>query len=91
MPKNEKREVITMHATYGSKKCGGKSVPLSPCGSVNAKPPEPDRIESDRFPRCRGCPYPRHGMFCWTDSESCLRTEMEGIYNRGRRMGAVAI
>jgi hypothetical protein len=77
-----------MYALYGAKKCGGMLVPTSLCGS--GRPPEPEAVENDRSSRCLGCPYPRHGLFCWTDSETCLRTEMEEIYAKSRRSGATA-
>ncbi len=77
-----------MYAPYGTRKIGGMALPASFC--VSGRPPEPEKIECDRYPKCLGCPYPRHGLFCWSDSETCLRTEMEAIYARNRRLGAVA-
>jgi hypothetical protein len=80
-----------MYSPYGYKIGGGRArIPLPPFGNYNTIPPEPEAVESDRFERCDGCPYPRHGLFCWTDSETCLRTEMEEIYDRSRRREAVA-
>ncbi len=77
-----------MYAPYGTRKIGGMALPASFC--VSGRPPEPEKIECDRYPKCLGCPYPRHGLFCWSDENACLRTEMEAIYARGRRLGAVA-
>ena len=74
-----------MYAIYGKKKCGGAAVALVPGGCTGIHPPTPEKIISNRFPRCLGCPYPRHGLFCWTDSETCLRTEMAEIDRRRKR------
>ena len=27
--------------------------------------------------RCRGCPYPAHGIICWHRDGTCLRTDIE--------------
>ena len=32
--------------------------------------------------RCRGCPYPAHGIICWHRGGGCLRTDMEEIERR---------
>lgn len=79
-----------MYALYGSKKCGDMRIALSPCDSAGTRLHEFDTIIHDRFSRCRGCPYPRHGLFCWTDSETCLRTEMDEIYRR-RKLDAAPV
>ena len=80
-----------MRTLYGAKIGGGGiRMPLSPHGSTRCQPPESEKIECDRYARCLGCPYPRHGLFCWTDENACLRTEMDAIYARGRRLGAIA-
>jgi hypothetical protein len=73
-----------MYAPYGVKKIGGKKIPLSPGGCTAAEPPTPGKTVSLRFPRCRGCPYPRHGLVCWTDEENCLRADMDEIERRSR-------
>ena len=44
------------------------------------EPPEPVFcIENER---CRGCPYPAHGIVCWHRGGDCLRTDMEEIERR---------
>lgn len=80
-----------MYSPYGKWKHGGMFIGLSPSDSAITKPPEPDRTESNRFPRCRGCPYPRHGLFCWTDSKTCLRTEMAEIERKNRGLEVAVI
>jgi hypothetical protein len=79
-----------MYAPYGARTRGNAVLPPSLC--VSGRPPEAEKIECDRYPRCLGCPYPRHGLFCWSDENACLRTEMAAIYekSRGRRLGAIA-
>ena len=34
------------------------------------------RVYKDTLKRCRGCPYPRHGLACLSDDGTCLRTDM---------------
>lgn len=81
-----------MYATYGKRKYRGVMVALDPDAYGGIHPPTPEKVVSDRFSRCLGCPYPRHGLFCWTDSETCLRTEMAEIENRSRsRLEALPI
>lgn len=42
--------------------------------------PEPPPPPVNRMmDRCRGCPYPRHGIICWHADGSCLRTDMEQV------------
>ena len=43
-------------------------------------PPEP--VFCTENERCRGCPYPAHGIICWHRGGGCLRTDMEGIERR---------
>ena len=31
------------------------------------------------FERCKGCPYPGHGLICWQSEDTCLRTRMNKI------------
>ena len=73
-----------MHATHGTMKCGGMPVPLYPCGCTAIRPPEPDKAVSYKSSRCLGCPYPRHGLSCFTDLETCLRTDMKEIERRNQ-------
>jgi hypothetical protein len=81
-----------MYAPYGARKRGGMAVQIILSACIYNSPPEPGKVESSRFPLCSGCPYPRHGLFCWTDSETCLRTEMTEIEQKNleRRMEAAA-
>ncbi len=45
--------------------------------------PEPYRKSvCTEFKRCKGCPYPNHGLRCWHSDGSCLRTDMETINRR---------
>ena len=44
------------------------------------KPPEP--VFCTENERCRGCPYPAHGIVCWHRGGGCLRTDMEKIERR---------
>ena len=36
-------------------------------------PPEP--VFCTENERCRGCPYPAHGIVCWHRDGTCLRTD----------------
>lgn len=36
--------------------------------------------------RCRDCPYPGHGFICHSRDGSCMRTAVEEINQRSRRM-----
>lgn len=36
-------------------------------------PPEP--VFCTENERCRGCPYPAHGIVCWHRGGGCLRTD----------------
>lgn len=39
---------------------------------------EPPKVYHDRSARCLGCPFPKHGLMCWSkDDGSCLRTDMQ--------------
>ena len=41
---------------------------------------EPPKVYHDRSSKCLGCPYPRHGLMCWSkDDGSCLRTDMQAL------------
>lgn len=53
--------------------------------------PEPAKVYSDRFERCAGCPYPRHGLFCRNDNETCLRTEVAELKSQQRRPEVVPV
>jgi hypothetical protein len=52
-----------MYAPYGARKRGGIAVQIILSACIYNSPPEPDKVESSRFPLCSGCPYPRHGLF----------------------------
>ena len=41
------------------------------------EPPEP--VYCRQSERCAGCPYPRHGVVCWHQDGTCLRTDMNKI------------
>ena len=43
-------------------------------------PPEP--VFCTENERCRGCPYPAHGIVCWHRGGCGLRTDMEEIERR---------
>ncbi|GHU80729.1 hypothetical protein FACS1894191_6630 [Clostridia bacterium] len=73
-----------MYASYGTKKVGSRSVRLYPADCNNITPPLPDKVYSDRFPRCRNCPYPRHGLFCWDEDGGCLWSDLAKIMRRKR-------
>ena len=45
-------------------------------------PPEP--VFCTENERCRGCPYPAHGIVCWHRGGGCLRTDMEEIERRSK-------
>ena len=44
------------------------------------KPPEP--VFCTENERCRGCPYPAHGIVCWHRGGGCLRTDTVCGINR---------
>lgn len=54
-----------------------------------AKPTEEPEIPQGPFDKCTGCPYPRHGFLCWGRDGSCLRTDMEEIYSKGKAVPAL--
>ena len=41
------------------------------------EPPEP--VYCRQSERRAGCPYPRHGVVCWHQGGTCLRTDMNKI------------
>ncbi len=45
-------------------------------------PKSPEPVFCTENERCRGCPYPAHGIVCWHRGEDCLRTDMEKIERR---------
>ncbi len=42
----------------------------------------PEPVFCTENERCRGCPYPAHGIVCWHRGGGCLRTDMEEIERR---------
>ena len=53
--------------------------------------PDVRREESEkpvckRSERCADCPYPAHGFVCWQDTGRCLRTEMEKITEKEKKI-----
>ena len=80
-----------MYAPYGVKRYGDKLLPLTKNGTTGITPPEAEKTINDISSRCLGCPYPRHGLSCFTDLDTCLRTEMAKIYSRSRRLGVIPI
>lgn len=37
----------------------------------------PEPVFCTENERCRGCPYPAHGVICWHRDGTCLRTDKE--------------
>ena len=73
-----------MDASYGCRRQGSRKVPLPPY-ECYGHPVIPEKVYNDVSPLCRGCPYPRHGMFCWSnDSVECLRTQMMALETQWR-------
>ena len=58
-----------------------QSVAKRTCTAFVPMPPEP--VLCTESERCRGCPYPAHGVICWHRDGGCLRTEMH--YNATRK------
>ena len=58
-----------------------QSVAKRTCTAFVPMPPEP--VLCTESERCRGCPYPAHGVICWHRGGGCLRTEM--YYNATRK------
>ena len=58
-----------------------QSVAKRTCMAFVPMPPEP--VLCTESERCRGCPYPAHGVICWHRDGGCLRTEM--YYNATRK------
>ena len=68
-----------MTATYGWRRQGANKIPLPPHESY-AHPVLPEKVYNDHSPVCIGCPYPRHGMTCYSkDDEDCLRAQMQKL------------
>ena len=57
-----------------------RSVDKRTCTAFVPMPPEP--VLCTESERCRGCPYPAHGVICWHRGGGCLRTDMEKIERR---------
>ncbi len=57
-----------------------RSVDKRTCTAFVPTPPEP--VFCTENERCRGCPYPAHGVICWHRDGTCLRTDMEKIERR---------
>ena len=54
-----------------------RSVDKRTCTAFVPTPPE--SVFCTENERCRGCPYPAHGVICWHRDGTCLRTDMEKI------------
>ena len=54
-----------------------RSVEKRTCTAFVQEPPEP--VYCRQSERCAGCPYPRHGIVCWHQDGTCLRTDMKKI------------
>ena len=54
-----------------------RSVDKRTCTAFVPAPPEP--VFCTENERCRGCPYPAHGIVCWHPDGTCLRTDMNKI------------
>jgi len=48
-----------------------RSVDKRTCTAFVPTPPEP--VFCTENERCRGCPYPAHGVICWHRDGTCLR------------------
>ena len=57
-----------------------RSVDKRICTAFVPEPPEP--VFCTENERCRGCPYPAHGIVRWHRGGGCLRTDMEEIERR---------
>lgn len=57
-----------------------QSVDKRTCTAFVPMPPEP--VFGTENERCRGCPYPTHGIVCWHRGGGCLRTDMEEVERR---------
>ena len=57
-----------------------RSVDKRTCMAFVPESPEP--VFCTENERCRGCPYPAHGVICWHRDGTCLRTDMEKIERR---------
>ena len=57
-----------------------RSVDKRICTAFVPEPPE--QVFCTENERCRGCPYPAHGIVCWHRGGGCLRTDMEKIERR---------
>ena len=71
-----------MHEPYGLKRTHHHQlIPLQPTeGSIVFPFSQPPKVYHDRSSKCLGCPYPRHGLMCWSkDDGSCLRTDMQTL------------
>lgn len=45
-------------------------------------PMPPEQVFCAENERCRGCPYPAHGIVCWHRGGGCLRTDTVCSINR---------
>ena len=59
-----------------------RSVDKRICTAFVPEPPEP--VFCTENERCRGCPYPAHGIVCWHLGGGCLRTDIEEIERRSK-------
>ena len=69
-----------MNTSNGTRRFGGMRIPIRCASGHLPRPTPPGKIYSTRSLRCLGCPYPRHGLICWSkSSENCLRSEMQEL------------
>ena len=74
-----------MNATYGRRRVGHRKASLPPPYTSYAHPVPPEKVYGDYSPFCPGCPYPRHGLLCFSkDGGGCLRTDMLALEKKGR-------
>ena len=68
-----------MIGIYGSRGSGSSKIAL-PSYRATAYVALPQKVYNDRSPLCINCPYPRHGLACWSkDNDKCLRADMQEL------------
>ena len=67
----------------------GRMVQFYEPGCLTTIPREPPPILTGPFERSADCPYPGHGFVCCRmDAETCLRTDVGAIMERGKSVGS---
>jgi len=70
---------------YGTRRNGGNKSPLAPFRGTTPRALPPQKVYNNRSPLCIGCPYPRHGLSCWSKgNEKCLRADMQELEAKWR-------